>query len=106
MKYEGFDFSLITPCGECCITCAKKENDFCKGCIETDGYCKEAAKTGRCDIYACAELHNVKLCSLCYKFPCIKITTMIYWKPNLIERLRDLEDIYEHYRRTDEEEIK
>ncbi|WP_442871707.1 DUF3795 domain-containing protein [Anaerocolumna sp. MB42-C2] len=33
--------------------------DICKGCIETDGNCKEWSQSGGCPIYKCANKHNV-----------------------------------------------
>jgi len=64
------DFSKITACGECCVGCKKKEFGFCKGCIESEGNCKEWEKSGGCPIYKCAMKHNVQFCVLCLTYGC------------------------------------
>ena len=32
---KQIDFRMITPCGECCAGCLKKQDGFCQGCLES-----------------------------------------------------------------------
>ena len=48
------DFTLITPCGECCEGCKKKDDGQCHGCLKIDGHCEEWAGSGVCPTYAAA----------------------------------------------------
>ena len=70
------DFTLITACGECCTSCAKKADGRCPGCIESDGRVSEWAESGRCKIHACARDHGVQFCGLCAEFPCAKLPSL------------------------------
>lgn len=92
------DFSTITACGECCTGCKKKEDGVCQGCVESDGYCKEWAQTGRCPVHACAKRHLVQFCGLCPEFPCDDLTNKIHWNTNIVEHLADLSKRYFEYR--------
>lgn len=87
---NNIDFTMITACGECCVSCRKKEDGLCQGCIESDGHCKEWVQTGRCPVHACARLHQVQFCGLCPEFPCNELTARIHWNPNIVEHLTDL----------------
>lgn len=84
------DFTMITACGECCIGCKKKEDGFCKGCIESDGNCQEWAESGGCPIYKCAKEHNVRFCGLCNEFPCKWVLKKTVWRPDYAEEHRQL----------------
>jgi len=91
---ENIDFYKITPCGECCVGCEKKEKGLCEGCIESDGNCKEWAESKGCPIFKCAKEHGVQFCGLCKEFPCNDLTEKIHWNPNIIEHLTNLKNIY------------
>jgi hypothetical protein len=84
------DFSKITACGECCVGCVKKEQGICKGCIETDGNCKEWEDSEGCPIYKCARQHSVQFCGLCNEFPCEFLVKKVTWNHNIIEHLTEL----------------
>lgn len=101
MEFNGFDFSLVTACGECCSCCEKHSKGLCKGCIESDGFCKEWKDSGRCPIHACAKLHDAKFCGLCPEFPCSKLPELINWNPEAVEHLGKLAEIYNLHRRKD-----
>ena len=91
---ENIDFSKVTACGECCLGCKKKEIGLCEGCIETDGYCKEWAQSGRCPIHKCAKERGVQFCGLCDEFPCADLPKKIHWNPNVVEHLAGLAKAY------------
>lgn len=91
---NNIDFVYITPCGEFCIGCKKKDDGSCQGCIESDGNCKEWAESGGCPIYKCAKQHQVKFCGLCNEFPCDWLVNKVTWNPNIVEDLNRLADIY------------
>jgi hypothetical protein len=90
------DFRHITPCGECCIGCLKKENGFCKGCIETSGKCEEWTGSGGCPIYLCANKHNVKFCGLCLEFPCEFLVKKVTWNKVIVKHLAKLAEEYKN----------
>jgi ribosomal protein S18 acetylase RimI-like enzyme len=91
---EYIDFSIITPCGECCIGCKKKENGFCEGCIESKGNCKEWKESKGCPIFKCAKNHNVQFCGLCNEFPCKWLIEKVTWNQNIVGDLKKLSEIY------------
>jgi len=91
---EHIDFTKITPCGECCVGCQKKENGTCEGCIESDGNCKEWTRSNGCPIYKCAKNHNVQFCGLCCEFPCEWLPHKVTWNPDIIKHLSNLTRIY------------
>lgn len=88
------DFSTVTACGECCTGCPKKADGRCPGCIEADGYVPEWSESGRCKVHACTREHGVQFCGLCAEFPCSRITTLISWKPDIVEHMTKLRDEY------------
>lgn len=88
------DFSQITACGECCQGCEKRMKDFCRGCIEADGYVPEWAGSGRCRVHACARAHGALFCGLCQEFPCEELPSMIHWNPDITEHLAGLAEDY------------
>lgn len=88
------DFSTITACGECCTDCKKKEEGLCKGCIESDGNCKEWEESGGCPIHKCTREHNVPFCGLCGDFPCEWVVKKTVWRHNYIEEHRRLASEY------------
>ena len=88
------DFSVITPCGECCGGCKKKLDGTCGGCLESDGRVPEWAESGRCRVFACAREHGARFCGLCPEFPCEKLPEMIPWNPRITEHLRALAEQY------------
>ncbi len=90
------DYTTITPCGECCIGCAKKENGICPGCIEAEGKVPEWAESGVCRVYACCKEHHAQFCGLCDEFPCQKLTQMISWNPDIVNHLSRLRDEYQN----------
>jgi len=90
----GRDYTKITACGECCTGCKKKESGFCKGCIESDGNCKEWEQSGGCPIYKCAKAHGVQFCGLCVGFPCEWLVGKVTWNPHIVENLQLLADEY------------
>lgn len=88
------DFSTITACGECCTDCKKKEEGLCKGCIESDGNCKEWEESGGCPIHKCTREHNVPFCGLCGDFPCEWVVKKTVWRDNYVEEHRRLASEY------------
>ncbi len=90
MSESPIDWSAVTPCGECCTGCKKKESGFCKGCIESGGSCKEWEQSGGCPIYRCAMEHHASFCGLCPAFPCNDLTEKISWNPHIVEHLSAL----------------
>lgn len=88
------DFTKVTACGECCEGCKKKEDGICKGCIESDGHCEEWSQSKGCPIHKCAREHDVQFCGLCTGFPCEWLIKKIVWRPNLVEELTELADLY------------
>ena len=54
---KQIDFRMITPCGECCAGCLKKQDGFCQGCLESGGKCKEWEQSGGCPIFLCCVEH-------------------------------------------------
>lgn len=88
------DFKALTACGECCAECRKKLSGICKGCIESDGYVPEWEQSGRCKAHACTREHNVTFCGICSEFPCENIGSIIHWKENVIEQMKELADKY------------
>lgn len=97
--YQNINFSVITPCGECCESCGKKSAGECPGCLEADGRVPEWAQSGRCRIFSCVKEHGVPFCGLCKEFPCEQITKMIPWNPDIISHLTYLKDEYERQNR-------
>lgn len=91
---QKIDFTAITACGECCDGCRKKLDGICKGCIEADGYVPEWAESGRCKVHACARRHNVQFCGICDQFPCDRLTSIIHWNPDIVEKLSELAEKY------------
>ena len=91
---QEIDFTTITPCGECCVGCQKKEAGICQGCIESDGNCKEWTESGGCPIYKCAKEHQVQFCGLCSEFPCSWLSKTITWNPNIVEHQTSLSIAY------------
>lgn len=90
------NFSRITACGECCGKCKKYMEGICKGCIETDGYVSEWAKTGRCKVHACTREHGAQFCGLCSEFPCKELTNIVYWNSDVIEHMKYLAKVYDN----------
>ena len=82
------NYTHITPCGECCDGCAKRESGLCRGCIATDGRCEEWAASGRYPVFACCEVHGAAFCGLCSEFPCLRLPEMLHWRPDCIAELR------------------
>ncbi len=95
------DFMKITACGECCVGCKKKENDLCKGCIESDGNCQEWAESGGCPIHKCVRKHNVEFCGLCNEFPCEWVLEKVAWRPNYEKEHRQLAKAYNNWKNSD-----
>lgn len=87
-------FTRITACGECCVGCEKKDSGNCKGCIESDGHCEEWAKSQGCPIFKCVKKHYVQFCGLCNDFPCDFMLETIVWRPNVVQELTNLADLY------------
>ena len=92
------DFTTITACGECCVGCGKKASGFCKGCIESDGHCKEWEQSGGCPIHKCAMKHNVQFCGLCDEFPCEWLVEKVSWNKNIVGDLTALANEYRRAR--------
>jgi len=90
----NIDFTTVTPCGECCVGCQKKENGFCAGCIESDGNCKEWTQSGGCPIFKCAKEHQAPFCGLCDSFPCEWLPKKVSWNPHIVEDLQKLAAVY------------
>lgn len=88
------DFTTLTACGECCTGCPKKLDGKCPGCIETDGCVPEWAESGRCKVHACTREHHVQFCGLCAEFPCENLPGMIFWNPDITEKMIALRDEY------------
>ena len=88
------DFSSITACGEDCTGCAKRAQDLCGGCRELDGYCPEWAQSGRCPVHACAKEHDALFCGLCSQFPCGRIPALMPWKPDAVQQMKTLAEMY------------
>ncbi|MBQ1852399.1 MAG: HD domain-containing protein [Lachnospiraceae bacterium] len=88
------DFTTVTACGECCLGCSKKESGTCPGCIEAKGKVPEWAESGICRIHACCTEHNTRFCFLCGKFPCENLPKMIFWNPDIVNRLSELRKKY------------
>lgn len=80
----------LTPCGESCTGCRKRADGLCRGCRETGGHCEEWAQSGRCPVYACAEVHDAHFCGLCPEFPCEALPRMLHWRPDCVQELREL----------------
>lgn len=97
------DFTTITACGECCVGCQKRVDGICKGCIEADGYVPEWSASGRCKVHACARSHNVQFCGICDAFPCLQLTTVIHWNPDIVEHLSVLAEKYHRQGGADEQ---
>lgn len=91
---NNIDFTTITACGECCVGCKKKESGICKGCIELDGNCEEWAQSHGCPIHKCTREKNVPFCGLCKEFPCEWLIQKVVWRPNVVEELTELAEIY------------
>lgn len=91
---ENIDFTKITACGECCVGCKKKETGLCKGCIESDGHCKEWTQSKGCPIHKCAGQHKVQFCGLCPEFPCDWLPEKVTWNPNIVNDLTNLAKIF------------
>ncbi len=94
MMNNNIDFTKITACGECCVGCSKKDSGICKGRIESDGHCEEWAQSQSCPIYKCAKEHRVQFCGLCKEFPCDWLVPKIVWKPNMVDELTQLANLY------------
>lgn len=92
--HNNIDFTKITACGECCVGCSKKDSGICKGCIESDGHCEEWTQSQGCPIYKCAREHSVQFCGLCKEFPCDWLVKKIVWRPNMVEELTQLANLY------------
>ena len=88
------DFAAVTPCGESCVFCAKKQQGICPGCREAEGRVPEWAESGVCRVYACVKEHGALFCGLCSEFPCGKLTQMIHWAPDIEAHLTALRDEY------------
>jgi len=90
----NIDFSKITACGECCAGCQKKADGLCEGCIESDGHCKEWARSKGCPIHKCAREHGVQFCGLCAEFPCAWLPEKVSWNADIVEDLTRLAEMY------------
>ena len=88
------DFSTITACGECCVSCPKLLDGRCPGCIAADGAVPEWAESGGCRVHACAGEHHVQFCGICAEFPCGKLPSLISWNPDIVERMTALRNEY------------
>lgn len=88
------DFEAVTACGECCVGCKKKESGIYKGCIESDGNYEEWAASKGCPIHKCAREHGVQFCGLCEEFPCPWLVEKVVWRPNVVEELKQLANMY------------
>ena len=95
MSGEAIHWDTLTPCGECCTGCAKKRDGFCRGCIESDGHCKDGEQSAGCPIFRCAKAHNVSFCGLCPTFPCDWLREKVTWNPNIVAHLFALAREYE-----------
>jgi len=93
---KEIDFNAITPCGECCAGCKKKDSGFCEGCIESDGFCKEWTESKGCPVFKCAKEHDVRFCGLCSEFPCEFLVAKVTWNKNIVEDLTLLAKIYKN----------
>lgn len=65
----------------------KKEKGIFKGCIETNGQCKEWVQSNGCPIFKCAKEHHVKFCGLCSDFPCEWLVNKVVWNPDIVSHL-------------------
>ena len=99
------DFSLITPCGECCVGCEKRTCGLCRGCLETGGHCEEWAQSGQCPTYACCKEHNVPFCGVCPEFPCDHLP-MLKWRPDCVRELTEQAEAYRKENTMDMTKIK
>ncbi len=90
---KQIDFRSITPCGECCAGCKKKEQRLCQGCRETDGHCEEWTQSGACPTYTCAKNHGAIFCGACPEFPCDHLP-MLKWRPDCVRELTELAEAY------------
>ena len=91
---DAIDFTTLTPCGECCTGCKKREGGLCEGCLDTDGHCKEWVDSGRCPMFACTREHGVSFCGLCECFPREDVAKKIPWNSGIVEHLRRLAELY------------
>ncbi len=91
---KQIDFRMITPCGECCAGCLKKQDGFCQGCLESGGKCKEWEQSGGCPIFLCCVGHSVSFCGLCPDFPCQGLRQKAPWNPSIVEDLAALAALY------------
>lgn len=94
MSEQAVRWETLTPCGECCMGCAKKKDGFCRGCIESDGHCKEWEQSGGCPIFRCAKAHSVSFCGLCPDFPCGWLRETVTWNPHIAAHLSALAEEY------------
>ena len=90
----NIDFTTITACGECCVGCKKRDKGICQGCMESDGHCVEWRYSNGCPIHKCTREHNVQFCGLCKEFPCEWLVKKVVWKPDVVESLTELADLY------------
>jgi hypothetical protein len=84
----------ITPCGECCDGCKKKDEGLCEGCIESGGHCKEWTQSGGCPIYLCAAEHKATFCGMCVEFPCDFLVEKVHWNKSIVADLTALAEQY------------
>lgn len=89
------DFTRVTPCGECCDGCRKRQDGLCKGCLDSGGHCEEWAQSGTCPVFACARAHAVPFCGVCPEFPCDHLP-MLRWRPDCIAELTALAEAHRH----------
>ncbi|MCI9617674.1 MAG: DUF3795 domain-containing protein [Eubacterium sp.] len=45
-------------------------------------------------MHRCAREHNVQFCGLCKEFPCDWLIQKVFWKPNMVEKLTELANLY------------
>lgn len=57
---------MDTYCGLSCATCEYREENNCKGCINSEG----KPFYGECEIAECASKKNIGFCGECADFPC------------------------------------
>ena len=82
------NYASITPCGESCDGCAKREAGQCRGCLATGGRCEEWKGSGRCPVFTCAEAHGAAFCGVCSEFPCPRLPELLKWRPDCVRELR------------------
>ncbi len=54
----------------------------------------EWTQSDGCPIHKCAREHHVQFCGLCKEFPCEWLVQKVVWRPNVVEELTELANLY------------